>query len=290
MYKNSDLAIRDCFVVPYAPERRYYLFSTSVDEAWATPPSGFHVYTGTDLQHWDGPTLAFRPPADFWSDRHYWAPEVYQYQGRYYLFASFKAEDVAHGTQILAGDHPGGPFRPHSAGVVTPREWECLDGTLHVGEDGQPWVVFVHEWMQVGDGEICATRLSADLTHTEGDTTVLFRGSDASWNTTYAGRDHFVTDGPFLYRAKNGELLMLWSSFTRGVYGQGVARSVSGNVLGPWRHDPEPLYSDDGGHGMLFHTFEGQLMLALHHPNRRPYERPLFLPVREENGRLSLER
>ena len=288
MFANSELAIRDCFVVPYAPEQRYYLFGTSVAEAWMERPTGFDVYSGTDLEHWEGPFPAFRPPLDFWSDRHFWAPEVHRYHERYYLFASFKAENIARGTQILVADHPAGPYQPHSDGTVTPHDWECLDGTLYVDDDGQPWVVFCHEWMQVRDGEVRATRLSPDLLRAQGEIILLFRGSEAPWNTTYAGRDHFVTDGSFLYRASNGELLMLWSSFTRGTYAQGVARSTSGQVAGPWQHDPQPLYADDGGHGMLFHTFAGQLMLALHHPNKRPLERPLFLPIKEENGRLSL--
>ncbi|MNP70075.1 hypothetical protein D3C76_1662610 [compost metagenome] len=59
--------------------------------------------------------------------------------------------------------------------------------------------------------------------------------------------------------------------------------------MGPWVHQPEPLYRDDGGHGMLFRTFGGQLMLALHAPNRTPEERPLFIPVAEAAGLLSVE-
>jgi len=97
-----------------------------------------------------------------------------------------------------------------------------------------------------------------------------------------------VTDGPFLYRAQNGALLMLWSSFGAGGYAQGVARSTSGQILGPWIQEPEPLYAQDGGHGMVFRTFDGRLMLTLHRPNKTPDERPLFLPLRDEEGRLSL--
>ncbi len=149
-------------------------------------------------------------------------------------------------------------------------------------------MVFVHEWLQVRDGEMCTLPLSADLTRAEGEPVVLFRGSDAPFVKTLPAPDHYVTDGPFLYRAGNGELLMLWSSFMRRTYVQIVARSTSGRVTGPWQQDPDLLYDDNGGHGMLFHTFEGQLMLALHRPNKRPLERPLFLPVREENGGLSL--
>lgn len=288
MLENSALAIRDCFIVPYAPEKRYYLFSTSVPEVWQAAPSGFDVYTANNLQQWEGPFPAFRPPPDFWANRHFWAPEVHFYQGRYYLFASFGAEGTHHGTQIMVADHPGGPYQIHSQGTVTPREWECLDGSLYVETDGQPWMAFVHEWSQVRDGEICITRLSADLTRAEGEPMVLFHASDAPFVNALPRPDHYVTDGPFVYRAANGALLMLWSSFRQRTYVQLVARSLSGHIAGPWQQDEELLYDDNGGHGMLFHTFDGQLMLALHHPNKRPLERPLFLPVRETAGRLSV--
>ena len=53
------------------------------------------------------------------------------------MFASFKAAGVCRGTQILVADHPKGPFVPHSDGPVTPRDWECLDGTLYVDPGGK---------------------------------------------------------------------------------------------------------------------------------------------------------
>ncbi|MDR2482849.1 MAG: hypothetical protein LBD08_04370 [Treponema sp.] len=42
----------------------------------------------------------------------------------------------------------------------------------------------------------------------------------------------------------------------------------------------------DGGHGMLFQSREGMLYLAIHHPNKTPFERPLFVEVRERNDTL----
>ena len=44
-----------------------------------------------------------------------------------------------------------------------------------------------------------------------------------------------------------------------------VARSKSGSIEGPWEQ-LDPIVGDDSGHGMLFRTFEGQLMLVLHQP------------------------
>jgi arabinan endo-1,5-alpha-L-arabinosidase len=276
---TADLPIRDPFVVAVPETTTYCMYGTRMRKA---DGPGFDAYVSTDLQTWQT-VSAFERPKDFWADRDFWAPEVHRFKNRWYMFASFKAPNVCRGTQILVADSPRGPFQPHSDGPVTPRDWECLDGTLFVDDAGAPWIVFCHEWLQVHDGEICATRLAPDLKAPAEKTVLLFRASDAPWPTK---KKDMVTDGPFLYRAKNGHLLMLWSSFGQGGYNLGVARSASGKVTGPWTHDPEPLYRGDGGHGMLFRTFEGRLTLALHAPNGGGKERARFIPVREEDGRF----
>lgn len=290
MLKTTDINFRDPFVLPVAAENKYYLFGTTGTETWTDSATGLDYYTSADLENWDGPHPAFRPTPDFWSDRNFWAPEVHAYGGRYYMFATFKAEGVRRGTQILAADSPQGPFQPISDGPVTPRDWECLDGTLHIDADEQPWMVFCHEWVQVGDGEICAIRLSDDLTKSVGEPHVLFRASDAPWSQELnsKGRRGYVTDGPSMYRLKTDELIMLWSSFSSGGYTVGVARSTSGNITGTWEQIPEPLYAGDGGHCMVFRDFNEQLWLALHRPNATPDERPHFIRLREKAGTVEL--
>lgn len=169
MLKSIDIHIRDPFVLPISTERQYYLYGTTGSEAWTSSAHGINYYTSANLQDWQGPFPAFVPPLGFWADRNFWAPEVHAYCGRYYMFISFKSEDACRGTQILVADSPQGPFLPISDQPVTPRNWECLDGTLFVDGDGKPWIVFCHEWVQVGDGEICAMRLTDDLLPPEFD-------------------------------------------------------------------------------------------------------------------------
>jgi arabinan endo-1,5-alpha-L-arabinosidase len=280
----SDIHIRDPFILPVPSERRYYLYGTMGPYAWTESAPGFDCLISDDLKNWEGPVPVFRPPAGFWADRNFWAPEVYAYRGRYFMSASFKAARICRGTQILAADSPRGPFLPLNAGPVTPPDWECLDGTLFVEADGRPWMVFCHEWVQAGDGEICALPLSEDLASTAGEPVVLFRASQAPWvqQIDSKGRKGHVTDGPWMHRLPGGELLMLWSSFGADGYAVGVARSGSGGVRGPWRHDARPLYGKDGGHGMTFRDFHGRLWLSLHHPNGHPDERPVLIPLAED--------
>jgi len=278
--------IRDPFIVPVRAEGRYYLFGTTDANCWGGPATGFDAYWSRDLKEWEGPAAVFRRSKDFWATTQFWAPEVHVYNGRYYMFASFKADGVCRGTQILVSDTILGPYMPHSDGPVTPRDWECLDGTLYVDRQGGCWIVFCHEWLQVHNGEICAMPLSKDLKTAAGSPTILFRANEAPWVYHAPGTIDFVTDGPFLYRAANHELLMLWSSGGTQGYAMGVARSASGEISGPWTQDSEPFYAKDGGHGMLFRTFEGELLATIHQPNEPKKERPILIPVTEKDGVL----
>ncbi len=283
--KRTDINIRDPFVLVH--EGAYYLYGTRGETCWG-PADGFDVYVSRDLENWDGPFVCFHNDGSFWADRNYWAPEVYFYQGAFYMFASFKHPDVHRGTAILRAESPMGPFVPHSDGCVTPKEWECLDGTLYISKAGKPYMVFCHEWVQAGDGEVNAISLTDDLRAAAGEPRLLFHASDASWCQVKhhsSGVSGCVTDGPFLWRTADGTLLCLWASFSEGGYTEAVAVSDNGEIDGHFTQ-VEPLFMDDGGHGMVFRGLDGQLYLTLHSPNAHLEERPFFHPITEREGRL----
>lgn len=50
------------------------------------------------------------------------------------MFASFKSETRSRATQILSADHPNGPFLLHGEEPITPKDWECLDGTFYIDQ------------------------------------------------------------------------------------------------------------------------------------------------------------
>ncbi len=290
----ADIQIRDPFLLAVPDEGAHYLFGSTDADIWHAPATGFDCYRSTDLQTWTGPIPAFRPPAGFWSDRNFWAPEVHAHAGRYFMFATFAAEGVCRGTQILVADRPDGPYEPWSDGPVTPRDWECLDGTLFVDDAGDPWIVFCHEWMQVTDGEVVAQRLTPDLRAATGEPQLLFRASEAPWALPVQhprvppGVEPYVTDGPFLHRLADGGLIMLWSSFGDRGYAMGIARSNSDGIEGPWVQEPAPIWAEDGGHGMIVRALDGELLLTLHQPNDTPNERAVFRRLVERDGTVVL--
>ena len=306
MKKTEDIWIRDPFILPVPEEESYYMYGTT--------GRGFSTYVSADLKEWEGPINVFTPDKDFWGNRDFWAAEVHKYKSKYYMFCTFGGHQAMRRSEILVADSPRGPFKPLADGPITPYGWQCLDGTLFVDDTGKPptvrgrlWIVFCREWEQTHDGEIWAMPLADDLKDSAGKPptdrgrlTLLFKASEAPWvvpvpwNPGEGDVKNYITDGPFIHRMKDGKLLMLWSSFGKNGYVQAVAHSESGKITGPWKQDPKLIYDKettprlhppgDGGHGMIFKTFDGRLMLSLHSPNSGGKERPHFFPIEEKDG------
>ena len=296
----NEIRIRDPFIVKDYSSRKYYMYAQKGNrldrEAWDTIP-GVEVYESRDLKTWHGPVEVFAFPEGFWADYQVWAPEVHLYKDKYYLFVTFSSRDtlkdispVRHGlprrgTQILVSEGPMGPFEPFANKPHTPWDWSSLDGTLWV-EDGIPYMVFCHEWTQIRNGSMDLVRLAEALSKPVTPPATLFHAGDAEWVRDVSGGGK-VTDGCFLYRTVNGHLIMIWSSFGDHQYAIGQAVSESGKISGPWVQ-AGLLFRENGGHGMIMETFEGDLLLVFHQPNNSPHERAQFYRLKEIGNRLVL--
>lgn len=298
----QDFRVHDPFILAHEPTQTYYLYTSgrrrNTDDG--ARRSGVVAYTSPDLMTWSGPQLVFEVPDGAWANPAHgtWAPEVHEYRGRWYLFVTLHDNDAVfmqppeawremtrRGTVIAVADSPDGPFelinpdRPH-----TPWDFMALDGTLYIDPEGDPWLVYCHEWIQKIDGTVEAIRLTDDLTATVGEPIHLFKGSDAPWINAElepgTGHATYVTDGCGLYRTQDGSLVMLWASWSRSGYVQTIARSTSGTLEGPWEQ-LEPLVWQNSGHGMMFDTFEGERLMVLHRPFGRPETRAKVYQMRD---------
>jgi beta-xylosidase len=276
-----EMPLHDPFIVADARTRTYHLFTSNEPSMSGVEGVGVMAYTSRDLKHWTRPKLVFRLPEGTWANAGGWAPEVHRWRGRWHLFVTLHNEAATlpgdpplyrRGTVLAASDSLDGPFALVRGGEpIISADRMTLDATLYVDGRGKPWTVFANEWLQRVDGTIEAMPLDAAL-RPAGPSRVLFRASDAPWTAGQpqrtgprAGRTVFVTDGPQLHRTRTGALVMLWSSWGADGYVQSQARSESGEIQGPWIQ-LEPLVRQDSGHGMLFRSFDGTLMMVLHRP------------------------
>lgn len=295
------MPLHDPWIVADRASGLYRLYTTNDAAMSGDTRLGIMAYASRDLKHWSRPRLVFALPPGTWAKAGAWAPEVHRWRGRWYLLATFHDEAAPlprsgpralyrRGTILAVADALDGPFVPvRNAEPVAGKDRMTLDGTLYVDPAGKPWLVYAHEWLQVGDGRMEAMPLGDDLAAI-GPPVTLFHASDAPWvdgKPQPEGDTIRVTDGPELFRTRTGTLLMLWSSYDRDGYVEGVARSKSGGIAGPWEQLP-PLLRADSGHGMLFRRFDGTLMLVVHRPFRNA--RGKLYEMRDAGDRLAIVR
>ena len=298
----DEMNMSDPFVLADSKTNTYYMTG-----------SGGLMYKSKDLQMWEGPYSIIEIDTTSWMGPtpSVWAAELHEYKGKYYYFATFTNSRIIIDTvpkryniprrasHVLRADKPEGPYTPMNDKLYLPENWATLDATLWV-EDGTPYMIFCHEWLQVIDGKMDMIQLSEDLSEPAGKPITLFRASEAPWvremnsigEITYGLQlPGWVTDGPCLFRTQTGRLGMIWSAWGDNRYAQGVAYSESGKLAGPWIHQKEALNPNNAGHGMLFRTFEGKLLISLHYQDMEKTNsprKPIFYEIDDSGDEIKL--
>lgn len=266
----DSIRLSDPFILADKSSSTYYMTGT-----------GGMLWKSKDLDKWTGPFKITKTNPESWMgpDPMIWAAELHYYKGKYYYFATFTNRDVIIDTvrgntierrasHVLVSDKPDGPYVPMEDPVYLPPDKPTLDGTFWVDKDGKPYMVYCYEWLQNWNGTIEKIELKPDLSGSIGEGKVLFRASDSPWSKERDENGNIVpnkvTDGPWLFHTQTGKLGMLWTSWRFSDYIQGVAYSESGTLDGPWIQEEEPITPPNYGHGMLFRTFEGKLLMSLH--------------------------
>lgn len=308
-YKLTDIHMRDPFIFTDKRRNLYFLFGTTMEicDGSANIEPYFEVYDSQDMINFEGPYVAFYPQKGFWGVKHYWAPEVHEYKGKYYMFATFKGgigED--RGTAVLKADYPEGPYVEHSKGHVTLKGHECLDGTLYLDEKGKPWIVFCHEWTEMYYGTIKALPLNDKLTETlsqEAKVLVDTKTDDLPWlrhmEDPRVDKKGYLTDAPYFYKKSDGKLLMLWSSYSvKGYRGTGtggyvvaICESETGSINGPWKHKEKLLLDENTGHSALFQDLNGNWNLISHgNDTLHGFEYPRIFRIIETEDSIEIKK
>jgi len=266
----DSIALSDPFVLADRRTNMYYMTGT-----------GGLMWKSKDLKLWDGPYNVTSTNPNSWMGPNpmIWAAEIHPYKGKYYYFATFTNTAVNIDTvkgniierracQVLVSNKPDGPYMPMKDSTYLPAGKPTLDGTFWIDTDGKPYMVYCYEWLQNWNGTIEKIELKRDLSGTLGTGKVLFRASDSPWSREKDENGNEVpnkvTDGPYLFTTATGHLGMIWTSWVYNVYTQGVAYSASGTLNGPWIQEKTPVTPPDYGHGMLFRTLQGKLLMAVH--------------------------
>lgn len=202
----------------------------------------FEVLVSPDLVSWTsvGAALEALDP-DVGTD--YWAPEVAEHDGRWWMYYSVGHGDVGQNLRVAVADAPLGPFRD-CAVALTPHERFSIDAHPFQDLDGTWYLFYARD---VLDGERVGTMLAVDvleqMTRLRGEPRSVLSPTD-DWQIyqrqreMYGGvHDWHTLEGPFVVR-RGGRYYCFYSGGSWQGPGYGVAYAVAEHPLGPWVEVP----------------------------------------------------
>lgn len=302
MGPRHDGSFADPFVLAW--RGRYYAYGTGLHGHEAGGQGrAFEVLSSADLERWESHGGALTPLSDQPQD--YWAPEVAEQGGTFYLYYSVGTGDQGHHLRVATAPHPLGPFTDQGLNL-TPGEAFAIDPHPFVDQDGRWYLFYARDLLE---GERVGTSLAVmpmlnPLTPGGPPTTVLRASGD--WQLYRRGREMYgqvydwhTLEGPFVVR-RGGRYVCFYSggAWTNDTYGVGYA--VADHPLGPWREpEPGPVVLRSGlggligpGHNSLLTSAGGQDVIVFHawnagHSRRQLHVEPLDWPGNRPRVRLA---
>ncbi len=240
---------------------------------WATATSSewgpeFPLLHSRDLVNWNAVGALFQqPPA--WSAGSYWAPELSQYRGRFYVYYVARKKGGPLCVAVATASSVRGPYKDH--GPLVCQEVGSIDGFPITDENGQRYLLWKEDGNSVSKPTpIWAQRLSADGTRLVGERKEILRNTEA-WEKHATLPYGDLVEGPAVVR-RGGWFYMFYSGnfcCARDCnYMLGVARSRK--LLGTWEKNPRnPLVAGNEnwkcpGHGTVVTDPTGRDWLLYH--------------------------
>ncbi|KAA8486672.1 glycosyl hydrolase family 43 [Arcticibacter tournemirensis] len=142
-YKNPlKVALGDPYVLH--DKGTYYMYGTG-----GGAKDGFLAYSSKDLVNWKNEgQVYFGNTNNSWSTDAFWAPEVYQVKGKYYMFFSAQwrhnptNEEENFRIGVAVADKPTGPFKDLSDRPVFDPGYPIIDANVFFDKDGKVYLYY----------------------------------------------------------------------------------------------------------------------------------------------------
>ena len=253
----------------------------------ATTPTVFPLLRSHDLVHWDKAGHALVRPDPAYGNA-FWAPEIVESGGRWYLYYSVGHDDRLHHLRVAISERPYGPYVDAGA-LTSPDEVPfAIDPHPYRDIDGRWYLVHARDFLEpvdeAGREARCGTALVmsplVDMTRLGSEVRTVARAR-CDWQRFAADRsmygrtfDWHTLEGPFVVRGPDGRYYCLYSGGCWQTDTYGVDYAVADSIAGPWsdagsEDGPRVLRTVRGhvigpGHCSVVETAEGTCILAYH--------------------------
>lgn len=249
---------------------KYYMYATSV------PHAGFTVWESDNLVDWEEAGMAYdhRDHEEKWAHRDFWAPEVIERDGTYYMTYSARNYAGRLKISIATSDSPTGPFKDAAVDIVE-QEGSYIDGHIFIEEDGTPYLYYVKDnYENIIDGRyvshIYVQEMAEDLMSLVGEPVFLLE-PDQEWGAPTG--DYQWNEGPFVLKHEGKYYLMYSANFYAS-----ADYAVADHPLGPFeKSDSNPILAADlengisgPGHNSVTVGLDDETLYAVYHIHTDP--------------------
>lgn len=260
-YSNPlPVAFGDPFILS-AADGKYYMYGTGGTE------KGFVAYSSDNLVDWqpEGEVYSGNQP-DSWTEKNYWAPEVYEIDGKYYMFfsADWKVNPANELENFRIGvavaDKPTGPFLEISDKPLFDPGYPIIDANV-LRYKGKTYLYYsrccykhpveseIAQWAreqdlfkEIEESWVYGVEISEDFTSVIGEPVLLLQppatmdDPQTEWESrsvTAGEVNRRWTEGSFAFPHKDKIYMMYSANFFGGEH-YAVGYAVSDNPLGPF--------------------------------------------------------
>lgn len=268
-YKNPlPVVFGDPYVL-HVKGDKYYMYGTGGAK------NGFAAYSSSDLVNWKSEgQVWFADNKNGWSDSTaawggaYWAPEVYEVKGKFYMFYSAQwkvnpnKEYENFRIGVAVADKPTGPFIDLSDKPVFDPGYPIIDGNVYFDKDGRLYLYYsrcaykhpvkseVAEWAkskgwfkEIEESWVYGVELKADFSGVIGEPVLLLRppvsmkDKQAKWESrsvTSKEVNRRWTEGSVTFR-KGDTYYIMYSANYFGGKNYAVGYATAKTPLGPFK-------------------------------------------------------
>lgn len=277
-YNPLDVPLGDPYILYDDQSDTYYMYGTGGVK------NGFVTYSSTDLKEWENRGVVYSSDQEkAWGTKDFWAPEVYKYNGKYYMFYSAhwknnpNDEFENYKIGVAVADDPIGPFIDMTGEPLFDPGYPIIDANVYFAEDGKLYLYYsrccykhpveseIADWAknegmfdEIEESWIYGIELNPDFLSVVGEPVLLLRPPvrmddvQSEWESrsvTSGEINRRWTEGSYLF--KEGDLYyMMYSANYFGGENYAVGYATSDHPLGPFEKSPyNPILQKNTGEG-----------------------------------------
>ncbi|CAG7625990.1 glycoside hydrolase family 43 protein [Paenibacillus allorhizosphaerae] len=238
--------------------------------AYPTGGGGFRGNSSSDLVQWKDEGQVLKA-ADTFGDKNFWAPQVLEYKGKFYMFYSAgKGEGKLH-INVAVADSPKGPFKDMLKEPLLNYEYSTIDPYVLIDDNGKIYMYYSNNLLPEGDKKVSSinvVELNEDMSSIKSGPITVAK-PEQSWEMQ-SGNNRW-NEGAFVLKHDGTYYLMFSANcYCNRNYSVGYATSKS--PTGPFvKYKDNPIMSAEHtkvsgpGHHSIIPSPDGKEWWIMYH-------------------------